>query len=300
MDMSIPKPLDSLIRPEQEYIHYIVPDGLGPLVLVQYGHHITSPFYGFGPTKRDHFLLHIIRRGRGEVTLGEHRYELGAGSAFLIEPEQVSYYVADGGEPWEYFWVGFKGEWSRLALTNAGLSAKSPVCDIPRLESVYSLLARMNEACREPNCYFCLNGMMFELLHLLGGEHGMRPAAEDTLPAASRLKADKHVNAIISYIDNAYREPLRVQEIADRMGFTRTYLTSLFKRCTGFSIKEYHTERRLQQARLYMMRQDSSVRDVAALCGYQDAFHFSKMFRRRFGMPPQEYMKSLKNNTKTT
>ena len=72
------------------------------LVIYQAGEEACSPGHGFGPAVRDHYLIHCVLTGQGTLYRGERRWKIGKSEGFLILPEEVNYYRADGEEPWHY------------------------------------------------------------------------------------------------------------------------------------------------------------------------------------------------------
>ena len=73
------------------------------------GNEICSPGHFYGPTKRHSYLIHVIREGKGVFRSQEKEFPLHKNQAFLIRPEEVTYYEADSEDPWQYMWVGFHG-----------------------------------------------------------------------------------------------------------------------------------------------------------------------------------------------
>ena len=100
-------------------------------------------------------------------------------------------------------------------------------------------------------------------------------------------KRDTHdyVRRVRDYISAVYMQELRVEEIANSMNLNRRYLSRFFKEKTGMTIHEYLIHVRMEEAKSLLL-QGKSVNEAAVLCGYQDPFHFSKMFKRRFGVSP--------------
>ncbi|MFP4510568.1 MAG: AraC family ligand binding domain-containing protein [Spirochaetaceae bacterium] len=59
--------------------------------------------------RRDHYLLHLVLSGRGELRTGGKSYLLSSHDCFLLRPGQEHVYRADAEHPWEYVWPGFSG-----------------------------------------------------------------------------------------------------------------------------------------------------------------------------------------------
>lgn len=68
-----------------------------------------KPLHSYGPAARPNYILHYVMKGKGIYQVGETKYPLKEGQAFLIEPESLTFYQADKTDPWSYLWVGFGG-----------------------------------------------------------------------------------------------------------------------------------------------------------------------------------------------
>lgn len=102
--------------------------------------------------------------------------------------------------------------------------------------------------------------------------------------------AEFQVLSVRDYIDEHFREPLRVQNLADRFGISYSYLSALFRRHFRFSPSEYIIKKRMELAKELLMRDPNlGIRDVAFSAGYDDAYYFSRLFRSHVGCSPTEY-----------
>ena len=96
-------------------------------------------------------------------------------------------------------------------------------------------------------------------------------------------------------LNQDHSENLSVQELADRMCMSES---GLYKKCMELldtSPGQILSEHRLYNSRQYLLSGSYTLRNVAKIAGYANEFSFSKAFRKRFGMPPSEYRKSMLN-----
>ena len=96
------------------------------LNLYQFGWEKCEPLHSFGPYIRNHYLFHYVISGKGVLKANEQEYAISAGSGFLICPKQITSYIADQQEPWEYAWIEFDGLNAPIAIQQAGLSELQP------------------------------------------------------------------------------------------------------------------------------------------------------------------------------
>ena len=126
-----------------------------------------------------------------------------------------------------------------------------------------------------------LFGVLEEIERKLPGEQ----KGEDEKREVANLMVQKAMD----YIALNYSGKVSLKEIAQELYLSPNYLSELFKRHTGKNISEYITQFRLERARRYLQQPEYKIGDVAELVGFSDQRYFSSMFKRQYGMTPNEY-----------
>lgn len=88
-----------------------------------------KPLHSYGPAARSNYILHYVMKGKGIYQVGETKYQLKEGQAFLIEPESLTFYQADKTDPWSYLWVGFGGTEAQRFVRDLGLNSRQLTCE---------------------------------------------------------------------------------------------------------------------------------------------------------------------------
>lgn len=78
-------------------------------------------------------------------------------------------------------------------------------------------------------------------------------------------------------------------EIAEAMNLSASYFQHLYKGFFGNSVYEDVIHARIEQATHLLERTDYSVGEIAQLCGYDNAEHFSRIFKKYKGKSPRHY-----------
>ena len=90
-----------------------------------------------------------------------------------------------------------------------------------------------------------------------------------------------------------YGEPdFSVQTVADYIGISKNYFTSLYKEQAGIGFWEYVTKLRMEKASELLMTTDWMTRDIGRTVGYESEYHFSRKFKEYTGISPNNYRKS--------
>lgn len=92
--------------------------------------------------------------------------------------------------------------------------------------------------------------------------------------------------------DNFTNSALSLKSIGNELMYNSKYISGLFKKKTGIGVNEYINTIRIQHACTLIRQGLTSVTEIALLSGYKDALYFSKVFKKRVGMSPKQYITS--------
>jgi len=92
--------------------------------------------------------------------------------------------------------------------------------------------------------------------------------------------------------DNIGNSEFNVETLAKEIGMSRTNLHRKMKAITGFPPSELIRNIRLRKAAALLLNQSESVSQIGYIVGFEDHSYFSKSFKKQFGVPPSEYLRS--------
>lgn len=101
-----------------------------------------------------------------------------------------------------------------------------------------------------------------------------------------------YVKSAIAYMNRDYSKPISLQSIADEIGISIGYLSTLFKNETGQGFTDYLNSLRISSAVHMMELGERDFHKVAQACGFQDYAYFFKVFKKRMGITPKTYLKT--------
>lgn len=96
----------------------------------------------------------------------------------------------------------------------------------------------------------------------------------------------KKLGQAIQLMRDHLEEPLSPSLVAEQVGLSTRQLERLFQRYLNTSPKTYMTTLRLDRARQLLQQTHMRVIEVAIACGFASASHFSKLYRKQFGISP--------------
>lgn len=293
--------VDSTVREDHCYVHFGHENNEMPLSFVQAGWHQTKGGYGYGPMIRDYWLIHFIVKGNGMVRVENMEYEASGSQIFAIRPHQITYYQASASSPWEYFYIGFEGAWALQIMKDIGfINDDTIVIQIPNPDEIFQLLKKMKSYIKTylemGDGVLGICGCIYSIFQLLS--EGRNDDQIILGHENSDLLQHEYTRTLISIIETSFSEKINIQELANRLHLNRSYMSELFSKDTGMSIKSYLTEKRMQRAAIMLQDPNRSVKNIAALCGFDDSLYFSRAFSKYFGVSPQQYRKQILKDDK--
>jgi len=245
-----------------------------------------DPGHSYGPTMRSEFLLHYILSGKGIFQVDGKTYYLEENHAFLIYPDEITYYKADEKDPWSYIWIGFGGVKAEVCLNHASFDKNNRVnvfnCKNKLLECVKGMLnaSKLTYANDLKRSSFLF---MF-LAHLIDDKikYGTQNVTYD-------YPYQVYVEHALEFIDHNYEKDIKVSDIANYIGIDRSYFTNIFKKVMNISPQKYLINYRMEKACNLLKTTTLPIRTIAYQVGYSDALSFSKVFKSIYQVCPKTY-----------
>ena len=279
------KPKDTVKRNRHyrclEYDH----DQNGDLFLVSCGIERCDPGVVFGPDKRDCYHLHAVISGKGTLYAGDKVFHPHTGQLFILKDGEEVKYTADKNDPWRYCWVTYNGTQAKRITEQIGFT-DGVYCLDSKTDTMnfYDLVVKMHD---KPQMNIVNDMFRTGLLYVF-----LSNAMEAVLPDASAHKYEYSTEVYIQRAENLIQHnyaTIRVADVVEYIGFTRSYFTSTFTKITGISPQEYIIKCRLENAARLLTHTKLSIQTIAARVGYEDQLAFSKMFNKHYGVSPSRY-----------
>ncbi len=99
----------------------------------------------------------------------------------------------------------------------------------------------------------------------------------------------RHINACKEYIYAHVKERITIEDLADELGVSASYLSRLFKKETGDSVSAYIRRQKIEVAKNLLRYSEYSMIDIANRLSFSSQSHFIQQFREAVGMTPKKY-----------
>lgn len=135
------------------------------------------------------------------------------------------------------------------------------------------------------------NRMLDNFLMILFGYLLRDSGTEVELPKELQ-KGTKHISSILTYIQGNFKT-VTLEDLSEEFHFTTKYLSRLIKNTTGHNFKEIIQTLKLNKAIELLASSDLKICDISEAIGYENNTHFIRIFKKVYGMSPNEYRKKI-------
>jgi AraC family transcriptional regulator len=99
----------------------------------------------------------------------------------------------------------------------------------------------------------------------------------------------ERVGRAIDFLEDHFREPVEIAEVARRAGFSRWHFLRIFQAAVGYGPGEYLRCRRLARAAGELLSTDRRLIDIALDHGYESQEAFTRAFQRQYDVTPASF-----------
>ncbi|OCT14771.1 hypothetical protein A8709_11405 [Paenibacillus pectinilyticus] len=246
----------------------------------------------------------IVHEGHGTLIVDQKSYEMTSGMLCVFQPYQLHHIQMDPETPFVRSIVQFEpalyesyfSHWPRLLaffkhihtnkLTDPCLYELSELDQFHALfQSLEAKLPSLNKKDELEEYSLFLVAFFRSIMPLWEQREGQIR----TGPTRKTHQAER----ILSWLEEHYTEPLRLELMSAELHLSPYHLSHLFTECTGTSISDYVTARRLKQAVLLLTSTDQTVARIGEAIGVTNCSYFCKMFKSQIGVTPHQYRKQF-------
>lgn len=115
--------------------------------------------------------------------------------------------------------------------------------------------------------------------------------AERVKEAQMPVSADGMIQNAIRFIQQNVCEHITVEDVAQHVGFSRSYFSTYFKKELGFSVNAFIMRCKMEEAKQLLKYTDRSVSVISSYLCFSSQSHFQTAFKKQFGVTPLQYRK---------
>lgn len=156
---------------------------------------------------------------------------------------------------------------------------------MPAILRVYSHLNDLLQT--QPGFYRVIK--LMELLYELSLEEDHHLLATSSFAHVSHNADSRRVRKVEEYINEHFKEDIRLQTLADLVGMTTTSFSRFFRLRTGRTVSDYIIDIRLGYAARQLADSTTSVVEICYDSGFNNVSNFNRIFKKRKGCSPTTF-----------
>lgn len=108
-------------------------------------------------------------------------------------------------------------------------------------------------------------------------------------PVLPNVEEQPLVSAIREYIAARCEESITVEEICQAFGYSKSFLSRLFKAHTGCSLAAFATRKKMERAKELLQADQLNITQISARLSFDNPQYFARVFKRECRMTPTEW-----------
>lgn len=152
------------------------------------------------------------------------------------------------------------------------------------VEQTYQLMDSYGLECERQRSVDAVTNLQFQMLTDFANR-----VAQSHMP--SNLTPE--IYACVQFINSHINESISLNDVAAHIGKSRSFTTTHFRQELGFSIAEYVTYAKVQEAKSLLRYSDKSLGEISEYLCFANQSHFQRVFKQSTGKTPAEYRQNV-------
>ncbi|NLH88749.1 MAG: AraC family transcriptional regulator [Treponema sp.] len=279
------------------YLTYSEEDEQWEMVCTDAGYAEVLPYTIYPPNKDGHprmfqkvavgrtlneYQIVYVTKGEGVFeTMGKH-YEVKPGSIIMVFPGIRHFYKPVYEIGWMEYWVGFKGEHFEMLGARGFLNPGQAFFEVGLQNNILNLYNEIIDEVRNQKPLYQIVATA-KILSLIS-----------EIKACSRRQAQSsHTTKIVESAKCIMAEKIYgdidIPSIASQLGTSVSRFNDIFKTYTSMTPYQYYIHIKIHAAKSLLEQGDLSVKEVAYRLGFEDQYHFSRLFKKKTGIAPSQW-----------
>jgi AraC-like DNA-binding protein len=233
------------------------------------------------------YEIYIFFEGSGQILLNRSKFTIEGNRLFLAKPKEFHSILPDAvRKPITYYSILFEPAENDKEVLSFLNNSFSPLPIETRehflVEDLYRLAGEIDPAKQRAAEHL--------LLSLLFRWYG----GVETVKRNHEFHDSKgYIDKTLSIMEKSIKEKLNIGMLADKIGLSEEYLIRIFHDRLGMAPFQYFTRLKIEASSSFLSETNLPVQHIADHFGFENPFHFSRVFKKCTGISPVEYRKTF-------
>ena len=289
MEKSNAEFISTQVTSGEYYYLNLTPDKAAKETVVCGGREQCSPHYRIERNGFKFFSIEFVSSGRGTITIKGKSFPLRPGAIYCYGPRTKHIIESDPEHPMLKHFVDFTGNALKdLLKTTDFLEGRPLFVSRPfRIRSIFENLITTGHTESRNRDALCL--LLLRQLILTADDDSMDPEAAFSPAWQTYIRCRQ-------YIERHCIELPNIGKAAEACFVDQAYLARLFKRFAEETPLQLLTRLKMNRAADLLSTGDLLIKQVAEEVGFPDPYHFSRVFKRVYGIPPETFSRTARRN----
>lgn len=238
--------------------------------------------------------LLFVRRGQAELEVEGQRTLLGESMVQVLPPlsvhgfrfsEDIEGYIVTLAVP---LVAHLQAQWGQAQSTLAKSAGYPAGADEEYLNGLFAALQHEYQG-QQPAREMLMHALVSSIVVWVGRQ-ALRLSSASRRPQRAR----EYFNGFIQLVEAHYREHMKVEELAHKLGISVSHLNGTCRELAGQPALQIMHERQLLEAKRLLTYTGMTIYEISADLGFSDPTNFTRLFRRRVGISPKVFRDRLK------
>ena len=228
------------------------------------------------PRGRVDWQLIYIAAGKGYFIFDNKEVIVPAGNMVLYQPKEEQHYYYLGEDRTQAWFVHFTGRDIRKIFQHYGIPLDSNILSTGLSREYEDYFRKMRDEL--VTCRWGYEEMLsYQFRELLMTMHRRM---EENLPRFSGFTSQE-IDLAKEYFTEHYNEEINVEEYALSRHVSASWFNKSFKKAVGTTPMKYILSIRIRNAQILLETTDYNISNIASMVGYENAFYFSRLFKKQ-------------------
>lgn len=229
-------------------------------------------------------IIIVCLAGSGTCRFNGAEWRLKPGYLIVIPENCPHTYEADHVNPWTIFWFHAQGTMLKHYLNALQVSSSDPMLNIPNISGLMDAFEDVFQHTESGYTNTSLLCLSTSFAHFFG----VCKLYQRSLKA-SQQGVETRIEKTVDVMKKSLHRLMTLEQFAEIAGWSPTYYASLFKAKMNTPPLEFFTRLKMKYACDKLKLTNDPIQNIAASLGYNDAFYFSRQFKKHNKLSPKNY-----------